>query len=187
MAQATEKKEFLTFKLGKEEFAVAIDRVQEIRGWEKPNPLPNVPSYVKGVIDLRGTVVPVLDLRERFKLKAEVDATTVVIVVQILTAQGERVVGLVVDAVSDVHAFDLNGLQPPPDVSSQIDNHFMQGLATISESGKAITHTNDINKKDPNAKQEKGHMVILIDIDRLATDGLLEQVANVDDVPLRNG
>ncbi len=187
MAQESKMKEFLTFKLGKEEFAVAIDRVQEIRGWEKPSPLPNVPSYVKGVVDLRGTVVPVLDLRERFKLRAEVDATTVVIVVQILTAQGERVVGLVVDAVSDVHAFDMNALQPPPDISSSVDNHFMQGLATISESGKAVTKTQDINQKDPNAKVEKGHMVILIDIDRLATDGLLEQVANVDDVPLRNG
>jgi len=101
------KQEFLTFIIGKEEFAVEILRVQEIRGWEKPNPLPNVPSYVKGVVDLRGTIVPIIDLREKFGLNATYNNTTVVIVVHVLTKQGERIVGLVVDAVSDVHQFDM--------------------------------------------------------------------------------
>ncbi|AZR82527.1 MULTISPECIES: chemotaxis protein CheW [Piscirickettsiaceae] len=180
--------EFLTFKLGKEEFAIAIDRVQEIRGWQEPSPLPNVPAYVKGVIDIRGTIVPILDLRERFHMKAEFKATTVVIVVNLATRQGERIVGLVVDAVSDVHQFDMNALQAPPDISNSIDTQYMQGLTTIYDQGSEAEANIQNESRIASEKVSKGRMVIVIDIDKLASEGLIEQVSNVDEaIPLRNG
>lgn len=174
--------EYLTFKLGKEEFAISIDRVQEIRSWQVPSPLPNVPKFVKGVVDLRGTVVPILDLRDRFNIPASYNATTVVIVVNIDTTQGERVTGLVVDAVSDVHQFDSNAFQPPPDISSSMDNQFMTGLTTI----KSQHNNNDGGESS--SKNSSGQMVIVIDIDKLASEGLIEQVTSTDEaIPLRNG
>lgn len=183
---AGSNEEFLTFKLGREEFAVAINRVQEIRGWQEPSPLPNVPSFVKGVIDLRGTVVPILDLRERFKLEASYNATTVVIVVHILTLQGERVVGLVVDAVSDVHQFDMENLQPPPDISSSVSSQFMQGLTTIHDSQGQASMSN--MSGDATGSEGKGRMVIIIEIDKLASEGLIDQVLNDSgDMPMGNG
>jgi len=168
------KQEFLTFIIGKEEFAVEILRVQEIRGWEMPNPLPSVPSYVKGVVDLRGTVVPIIDLREKFNLKASYDSTTVVIVVHILTSQGERIVGLVVDAVSDVHQFDLNNLQPAPDISNSIDSQYILGLTTIrdSQGQSSAAQMGGDNK----VLSDKGRMVIVVDLDKLAMDGLINDV-----------
>ncbi|MBD3820994.1 MAG: chemotaxis protein CheW [Thiotrichales bacterium] len=179
------KKDFLTFKLRKEDYAVEINRVQEIRGWQEPSPLPNVPAFVKGVIDLRGDVVPILDLRERFHLKVSYNATTVVIVVNVITQNGERVVGFVVDAVSDVHQFDLDKLQPAPDVAA-IDNQFMMGLSTIIEKNHA-SNSMGSNPSEDNTSDKK-RMVILIDIDKLATDGMLQQISqNVDNLPLQNG
>ncbi|MDX1796132.1 MAG: chemotaxis protein CheW [Hydrogenovibrio sp.] len=166
------KKDFLTFILGKEEYAVEINRVQEIRGWQEPSALPNVPSFVKGVIDLRGVVVPILDLRDRFNLNVTYNATTVVIVVNVSTKNGERVVGFVVDAVSDVHQFDLDSVQPAPDVAA-IDNQFMMGLATVyGEQSKMDAKKSDEDKESPG----KGRMVILVDIDALATEGMLQQI-----------
>jgi purine-binding chemotaxis protein CheW len=167
-------KEFLTFKLGREEFAVEILRVQEIRGWETPSPLPSVPAYVKGVVDLRGTVVPIIDLREKFKLPLSYNGTTVVIVVHVLTSQGEKVVGLVVDAVSDVHQFDLNNLQSPPDISASIENQFVLGLTTIhDEKGQqSMVHS----RADDDKPLAKGRMVIVIDIDKLVSENLLQSV-----------
>lgn len=177
------KQEFLTFIIGSEEYAVEILRVQEIRGWQKPNPLPNVPSYVKGVVDLRGTVVPIIDLREKFHLNASYDGTTVVIVVHVITNQGERIVGLVVDAVSDVHSFDLSSLQPAPDISSSIQNQFVLGLATI----EGAAEKQNVPDED-GAKVNRGRMVILIDIDKLASEGLIEAIAGGQDhVPTGNG
>lgn len=168
------KKEFLTFIIGSEEYAVEILRVQEIRGWEKPSPLPNVPSFVKGVVDLRGTVVPIIDLREKFRLKSSFDGTTVVIVVHVITSQGERIVGLVVDAVSDVHLFDLNKLQAAPDISTSIKNQFVLGLATIENtpSEQALAQENALEGRN----KSTGRMVILIDIDKLASEGLIESI-----------
>ena len=166
------KQEFLTFVIGSEEYAVEILRVQEIRGWQEPSPLPNVPSYVKGVVDLRGTVVPIMDLREKFHLQASYDGTTVVIVVHVITHQGERIVGLVVDGVSDVHQFDLDKLQPAPDVSSSLDNQFVLGLATIEGSTGGDPSASDA------VRRAKSSMVILIDIDKLASEGLIESIAD---------
>ena len=161
------KKEFLTFELGKEEYAVEILRVQEIRGWENPDPLPNVPSYIKGVVDLRGTIVPIIDLREKFHLKVSYNVTTVVVVVHVLTKQGERIMGLVVDSVSDVQQFDVSNLQPAPDISASIDSQFILGLTTVFEQQAASS--------DPGAKR-KWRMVIVIDIDKLASEGLIEHI-----------
>lgn len=172
------KKEFLTFELGKEEYAVEILRVQEIRGWENPDPLPNVPSYIKGVVDLRGTIVPIIDLREKFHLKVSYNVTTVVVVVHVLTKQGERIMGLVVDSVSDVQQFDVSNLQPAPDISASIDSQFILGLTTVFEQQAASS--------DPGAKR-KGRMVIVIDIDKLASEGLIEHIEAPDHMPMGNG
>ncbi|PLA74979.1 chemotaxis protein CheW [Hydrogenovibrio sp. SC-1] len=182
-------KEFLTFRLKKEEFAIAIDRVQEIRGWQDPNPLPNVPVFVKGVIDIRGTVVPIIDLRERFKLPADFSATTVVIVVNVMTQSSERTVGLVVDAVSDVQQFDLNNLQAPPDISNTIDSQYIQGLTTIFDQNQNQKQADAKDSVDiSEAKSNKGQMVIVIDLDKLASEGLIEQISQAEEgVPLRNG
>lgn len=181
------KKEFLTFRLKNEEFAMAIDRVQEIRGWQAPNPLPNVPSFVKGVIDMRGTVVPIIDLRERFKLPTDFSATTVVIVVNVSTQKSERTVGLVVDAVSDVHQFDLNNLQAPPDISNTIDSQYIQGLTTIFDQKQQNSGVDGaVDMSD--TKSHKGKMVIVIDLDKLASEGLIEQISKAEEgVPMRNG
>ena len=175
------KKEFLTFELGKEEYAVEILRVQEIRGWENPDPLPNVPGYVKGVVDLRGTIVPIIDLREKFHLKVSYDVTTVVVVVHVITKQGERIMGLVVDSVSDVHQFDVDNLQPAPDISASIDSQFILGLTTVF---------NSTDKQQAVAEGEakpKGRMVIVIDIDKLASEGLIEHIEAADHLPRGNG
>lgn len=175
----TNKKEFLTFELGKEEYAVEILRVQEIRGWENPDPLPNVPSYVKGVVDLRGTIVPIIDLREKFKLKVSYDVTTVVVVVHVLTNQGERIMGLVVDSVSDVQQFDLANLQAAPDISASIDSQFILGLTTVFNSSAPQKDQQEAGKP------KKGRMVIVIDIDKLASEGLIEDIEAADEHSIR--
>ncbi len=184
------KQEFLTFEIGSEEYAVEILRVQEIRGWEQPSPLPSVPSFVKGVVNLRGTVVPIIDLREKFHLKVGYDETTVVIVVHVITSAGERIVGLVVDAVSDVHTFDLSKLQPPPDISSSLENQFVVGLGTI-EDEMGLGHGRHQARSDSeSASVSRGKMVILIDIDKLVSDGLIESIMTADpdklNIPLGN-
>lgn len=165
------QQEFLTFTLGKEEYAVEILRVQEIRGWEEPSPLPQVPEFVKGVVDLRGSIVPIIDLRQRFKLPQSYDNTTVVIVVNVMTKIGQRVVGLVVDSVSDVRTLDMGNLQPPPDISDSIDSQFIRGLATSFDSNDSAQASNNESQK-----KEKGHMVIILDIDLIATAGLIEEI-----------
>jgi len=173
------KQEFLTFEIGTEEYAVEILRVQEIRGWEEPSPLPSVPDFIKGVVNLRGTVVPIIDLREKFNLKVSYNDTTVVIVVHVITSSGERIVGLVVDAVSDVHSFDMSKLQPAPDISSSLQNQFVVGLGTIEEQmglGNGGQPTSD----ESDRSQSRGQMVILIDIDKLVSEGLIESIVSED-------
>lgn len=167
------KKDFLTFRLASEDYAVDILRVQEIRGWERPSPLPNVPSFVKGVVDLRGSVVPIIDVREKFHLPADYGVTTVVIVVHVFTSQGERIIGLVVDAVSDVQSFDMATLQPAPDVATSIENQFILGLATLPSSSAEQSSSSSTDAAPHSAR---GRMVILIDIDKLANEGLIERV-----------
>jgi len=126
--------QYLTFQLAGQTYGVEILRVQEIKGWEKPTRLPHSPQHVQGVINLRGAVVPILDLRRRFGLgEAEYGRTTVVIVVKVEGTRGELTAGIVVDGVCEVCNIGAAELRPPPEVGSAIDTDFVRGLAMIDE------------------------------------------------------
>jgi len=127
-----ETHQYLSFFLGGEEYATDILTVQEIKGWDTVTRVPYSPDYILGVINLRGSIVPVIDLRVRFSLeKALFDAATVVIVVHVAGTRGERIVGIVVDAVSDVYTVPSESIQPPPDVMGSVDHMFVVGLANL--------------------------------------------------------
>ena len=120
-------KEYLTFTLGAEEYAIDILKVQEIRGYDAVTSIANAPEFIKGVINLRGTIVPIVDLRLKFGVgNPEYTPTTVVIILNV----GTRIVGAVVDSVSDVIPLSQNEIRPAPDVSSQISAQFIMGLGT---------------------------------------------------------
>ncbi|WP_303783791.1 chemotaxis protein CheW [Azovibrio restrictus] len=120
--------EFLTFTLGQEEYAIDILRVQEIRGYEKPTLIANAPAFIKGVINLRGIIVPIVDLRIKFHLsQVEYTPFTVVIILNVAS----RVVGIVVDSVSDVIRLNPAQIRPAPDFSASFDTRYIQGLATV--------------------------------------------------------
>src|SRR5512143_2311417 len=122
---ATDGTQYLTFALGEEEYGVAILNVQEIRGYSPATPIPNTPAYVKGVMNLRGTIVPVIDLRLRLGMPAaEYGPFTVIIVM----AVGRKVVGAIVDAVSDVLAFADADVQPAPTFGTEVDVRFVAGI-----------------------------------------------------------
>ena len=112
--------QFLTFILDNEEYAIEILRVQGIQGWDRVTPIPNTPEYILGVINLRGSIVPILELRRRFELPSiDFGPTTVVIIVKILDNGNERTLGIVVDAVSEVYSLPLDEVRPPPEFSSE--------------------------------------------------------------------
>lgn len=122
--------EYLTFTLGNEEYAIDILKVQEIRGYEQPTTIANAPAFIKGVINLRGTIVPIVDLRIKFQVgKAEYTPITVVIILNI----GSRIVGVVVDGVSDVITMAANQIRPAPEFSAAVDTRYILGLATLEE------------------------------------------------------
>jgi len=126
--------EYLTFKLGKEEFGVDILSVQEIREWSPVTEIPNTPDYLKGVINLRGVIVPIVDLHQRFnRTSKEYDATTVVIVLQGVVREKKSMVGVVVDEVSDVYKVDNTAVKEAPDFGSRIDNRFLKGMAVMED------------------------------------------------------
>lgn len=126
--------QYLTFIISQEEYGVDILRVQEIKGWSKTTPIPNTPDYIKGVMNLRGAIVPIIDLRERFGLPPlEYGPMTVVIVVSVSCEQRERLMGIVVDAVSDVYNVKPNDLLPAPDLGGKLRSEFVKGLATVDE------------------------------------------------------
>jgi purine-binding chemotaxis protein CheW len=128
--QRTAVREVLTFTLGAEEYGVDILKVQEIRGYDTVTRIPDAPDFIKGVINLRGTIVPVVDLRLKFKLgEASYNTLTVMVILNI----GSRVVGMVVDSVSDVVALEPSQIQPPPEFGAALDTHYLAGLATQSE------------------------------------------------------
>jgi purine-binding chemotaxis protein CheW len=130
----TSAQQYLTFQLAGQTYGVEILRVQEIKGWEKPTRLPHSPEHVQGVINLRGAVVPILDLRRRFGLgETEYGRTTVVIVVKVDSARGELTAGVVVDAVCEVCNISSEHLRPAPDVGSAIDSDFVRGLAMVGD------------------------------------------------------
>jgi len=131
--------EYLTFMVESEEYGVDILCVQEIRGWQPVRKIPNTPPYVRGVINLRGTIVPIIDMRERFGFDLkEYSATTVVIVLRSLKSikdgtNDENIIGVVVDAVSEVYDLKLDQIKDAPDFGSNIDTRFIKGLADVDK------------------------------------------------------
>ncbi|AEG00560.1 chemotaxis protein CheW [Methylomonas methanica] len=138
--------QFLTFELAGEAYGIEILKVQEIRGWEPIRKIPNTPGYLKGALNLRGSIVPIVDLRERFSMeKIEYTPTTVVIVMCIQTeSSGPTVMGIVADAVSDVLDINLNEIKASPNLGSKINTRYIRGMY--------------VGKKN---------MVMLLDVDRL--------------------
>lgn len=148
--------QYLTFMLDGEEYGVDILRVQEIKGWDKVTLVPNMPDYVKGIINLRGTIVPIIDLRLRFGLhSSEYGPTTVIIVVKVSTEGGEKTVGLVSDAVSEVYNMQPGAIKPPPDVGETLCAEFIKGLAMLEKK-----------------------MVILLNIDAVIGEQISEEFKN---------
>ena len=128
-------RELIAFRIGEQEFCVDIMSVREIRGWTPATPLPRSPSYMKGVINLRGIVLPIIDLGDRFGLKtAEPTARHVIMVAHI----GSRMVGLLVDAVSDIVQLTDSTIQPTPDVASDHVKTFVKGIFAV-EGGRMIS------------------------------------------------
>ncbi|NCT85479.1 MAG: chemotaxis protein CheW [Comamonadaceae bacterium] len=122
-------RQFLTFRVGAEEYGLDILRVQEIRSYEPPTRVANAPAFIKGVVNLRGVIVPILDLRIRLGQAGEVNAFTVVIVLNV----AGRVVGIVVDSVSDVLELGEDEIKPRPEVPAAMDARFITGLGKIGE------------------------------------------------------
>lgn len=126
----TASSEFLTFTLGSEEYGIDILKVQEIRGYDAVTTIANTPAFIKGVINLRGAIVPIVDLRIRFNLGGvEYNQFTVVIILNL----GQRVVGIVVDSVSDVLALAPEQIRPAPELSAALDTRYLTGLGTVGE------------------------------------------------------
>ncbi len=137
--------QYLTFMLDGEEYGVDILRVQEIKGWDSVTPIPNTPQYIKGVINLRGTIVPIFDLRERFALEpVPYGPTTVVIVLKVKNDESTRTMGIVVDAVSEVYNINEDELKASPDFGAAISTDFVQGLATIDEKMIIVLDIDDL-------------------------------------------
>jgi len=150
--------QYLTFMLAGEEYGVDILRVQEIKGWGKVTPIPGTPEYVRGVMNLRGTIVPILDLRKRFSMdQIDYGPTTVVIVLRVECDGRDRIMGIVVDAVSDVYAVPAEELRPSPDFGGNVHVEFVRGLATVDEK-----------------------MVIILNVDKLLNADDLEAVSGAE-------
>ena len=146
-AAREETREVLVFVLGSEEYGVDILKVQEIRGYEKVTPIPAAPDYLKGVVNLRGVIVPVIDMRVKFRMpEVRYDSFTVVVILRI----AGRVIGLVVDGVSDVVHFAHSDVKPAPQLGALVDSSFLAGVATQDD-----------------------RMVLLVDIERLLSTGEL--------------
>jgi len=151
-ADITTGNEYLAFKLGDEEYGIDILKVQEIRGYENVTRIANAPEFIKGVINLRGIIVPIVDMRIKFNLgEPTYDQFTVVIILSI----AGRVMGMVVDSVSDVTTLQPDQIRPAPQMGSALNTDYLVGLGTVEE-----------------------RMLILLDIERLMSSaemGLLQQ------------
>ncbi len=135
--------QYLTFELSGEVYGVDILKVQEIKGWEPVREMPNTPNYIRGMLDLRGVMVPIVDLRARFGLDdVEYTAVTVVIVLSIAGAQSTQVMGIVADAVSDVLDVKPGKIQPNPDLGPIVDTRYMKGMVL----GKPTVMLLDVDK-----------------------------------------
>ena len=140
LAIAEGSREFLIFKLGQEEYGVEILKVQEIRGYEAVTQIANAPAHIKGVINLRGVIVPIVDMRIKFNLgEASYDRFTVVIILSLL----ERVVGMVVDGVSDVITLGADQVRAAPEFGGSLDTEYITGLGAAGDRMLILT---DIEK-----------------------------------------
>jgi len=129
MASDSQIEQFLTFELAGESYGVEILKVQEIRGWEPVREIPNTPGFIKGALNLRGSIVPIIDLRERFGMEStEYSPITVVIVLCVESTEGTNVMGIVADAVSDVLEIKLGEIKDTPKLGSKIDTRYMRGM-----------------------------------------------------------
>jgi len=156
LAENSEGNQYLTFLLAGEEYGVDILRVQEIKGWDNVTMIPNTPDYIKGVINLRGTIVPIVDLRARFSLETiPYGITTVVIVLRVNSDNGSRIMGIVVDAVSEVYNISEEALKQAPDFGQAISTDFVMGLGTVDDK-----------------------MIIVLDIDHLLNSSVLKAIAD---------
>jgi purine-binding chemotaxis protein CheW len=145
--------EFLTFTLGAEEYGMDILKVQEIRGYDSVTAIANTPAFIKGVINLRGIIVPIVDLRIKFNLgKVDYDQFTVVIILNL----GTRVVGVVVDSVSDVLTLTPEQIKAAPSLSTALDTRYIMGLGTVDQ-----------------------RMLILVDIEKLMSSRDMELMDTV--------
>ena len=150
VATAVQGRELLTFTLGSEEYGIDILKVQEIRGYDAVTTIANTPEFIKGVINLRGIIVPIVDMRIKFKLgEVGYDETTVVIILNF----ANRVVGMVVDGVSDVTMLKPEEIKPAPEFGASLDTKYLRGLGTVGE-----------------------RMIILVDIEKLITSRDMELV-----------
>ena len=144
---AVVRREFLTFTLGGETYAIDILKVQEIRGYEPPTRIAHAPAFLKGVVNLRGTIVPVVDLRVKFGMENPTyDSVTVVIVLRI----SGRTIGAVVDGVSDVVQLGANDVRDAPSLGAMVDSSYLAGVAT-----------------------QGGRMILVVDIEKLLSAGEL--------------
>ena len=131
-AEGPTGEQLLTFRLGTETYGLNILKVKEIRGWSPVTRIPQSPAHMLGMLNLRGAIVPVFDLRLRFALdSAEFNAQTVVIVLSLQTRDGQRECGVVVDSVSDVVDIAASAIKPPPALGGQEQSHYIQGLVNV--------------------------------------------------------
>jgi len=139
----------LTFCLGAETYGVDILRVQEIRGWAPVTRIPQSPRHVLGVLNLRGSIVPILDLRVRFGLeKAEFTPLTVIVVLSVMSSSGRREFGLVVDSVSDVLDIDAGNLKETTSLGSKVSAEFIKGLATVADRMLILLDVDELIRRD---------------------------------------
>ena len=151
---AEQSRELLTFTLGREEYGIDILKVQEIRGYEAVTTIANAPEFIKGVINLRGIIVPIVDMRIKFNLgEVSYDDTTVVIILNV----SNRVVGMVVDGVSDVITLKGDQIKPAPEFGAGLDTRYLQGLGTVDE-----------------------RMIILVDIEKLMSSSEMELIEEAE-------
>jgi purine-binding chemotaxis protein CheW len=142
-------RQVLTFCLGAETYGVDILRVQELRGWSAVTRIPQSATHVLGVLNLRGSIVPIIDLRVRFRLEhAHFTPLTVIVVLSVTSSSGSREVGLVVDSVSDVTEIDAGDLKEPPCLGNKVSAEFILGIATDAERMLILLDVDELIRRD---------------------------------------
>ncbi len=145
-------RQFLTFRVGKEEYGIELMSIREIKGWAATTKLPNSPSFMKGVIDLRGIIIPIFDLKNRFHM-GETNPTEKNVV--IIAAIGSKLIGILVDAVSDILNVQQNKISSANNVESKIDQDFIDGLISVNEKMVKVLNVENIFDDETIKKTEK--------------------------------